>query len=69
MLLLGIGVVPPAQAAPYVPVIAMVDTGVNPHHQEFDYGGPSDTTDQLVGWWDFSYGNNSRGPATTAVPR
>ena len=36
------------------PVIAVVDSGVRPTHQEFDYQGASSTTDQFVGWWDFT---------------
>ena len=53
--------VPHAQAAtrtatPAVkaPVIAVVDTGVRPTHQEFDYRGKTSATDQFVGWWDFT---------------
>jgi hypothetical protein len=36
------------------PVIALIDTGVRATHQEFDYRGPSSTTDQFVAWWDFT---------------
>jgi len=36
------------------PVVAVIDTGVRATHQEFNYGGPSSTTDQFVGWWDFT---------------
>jgi hypothetical protein len=36
------------------PVVAVIDSGMNPFHQEFSYGGPTSTTDQLVGWWDFT---------------
>lgn len=36
------------------PVIALVDTGVRPTHQEFDYRGKTSTVDQFVGWWDFT---------------
>ena len=36
------------------PVIALIDTGVRATHQEFDYRGPSSTSDQFVGWWDFT---------------
>jgi hypothetical protein len=36
------------------PVVAVVDSGINPFHQEFSYGGPGSTSDQLVGWWDFT---------------
>jgi hypothetical protein len=35
-------------------VIAVIDTGLRATHQEFDYQGPSSTTDQIVAWWDFS---------------
>ena len=35
-------------------VVAVLDTGVRPTHQEFSYGGPTNTTDQFVGWWDFT---------------
>lgn len=47
-------VAPAADAAGPEPVVAVLDTGVNPFHQEFTYGGPSSTTDQFVAWWDFS---------------
>src|SRR5687767_1389310 len=46
----------PVAAAPApvkTPVIAMIDTGINPFHQEFDYRGPDATDDQIVAWWDF----------------
>ena len=43
-----------AKPAAKVPVVTLIDTGVNPRHQEFDYRGRSSTTDQFVGWWDFS---------------
>jgi len=36
------------------PVVAVLDSGANAAHQEFDYQGPSSTTDQFVGWWDFT---------------
>jgi hypothetical protein len=39
---------------PVTVTVTLVDTGVRPTHQEFDYGGPSSTTDQFVAWWDFS---------------
>jgi hypothetical protein len=35
-------------------VVAVLDSGINPFHQEFDYDGPASTTDQLVGWFDFT---------------
>ncbi|MEO7804509.1 MAG: S8 family serine peptidase [Actinomycetota bacterium] len=35
-------------------IVALVDTGVRATHQEFNYGGATSTTDQFVGWWDFS---------------
>ena len=37
-----------------VPVVTLVDTGVRATHQAFDYRGRTSTTDQFVGWWDFS---------------
>jgi hypothetical protein len=37
-----------------VPVVAVVDSGANAFHQEFDYQGAASTTDQFVGWWDFT---------------
>lgn len=37
-------------------VVTVIDTGVLATHQEFNYGGASSTTDQFVGWWDFSDG-------------
>jgi hypothetical protein len=36
------------------PVVAVIDSGVNPFHQEFSYGGAGSTSDQFVGWWDFT---------------
>ena len=36
------------------PVVAVIDTGIRPTHQEFDYRGPASTADQFVGWWDFT---------------
>lgn len=39
---------------PPPPIVAVIDTGVRPTHQEFDYQGPESTTDQFVGWWDFT---------------
>lgn len=36
------------------PVIAMIDTGLNSAHQEFDYRGPTSDDDQIVAWFDFS---------------
>ena len=44
----------PRPAAPQGPVVALVDTGVRATHQEFDYRGPTSTTDQFVAWWDFT---------------
>lgn len=46
----------PKASAPAVkaPVIALIDTGVRATHQEFDYRGKASTTDQFVGWWDFT---------------
>jgi hypothetical protein len=43
-----------ASAATKVPVITVIDTGVRATHQEFDYQGQASTTDQFVGWWDFT---------------
>ena len=55
---MALGVAPHAGAAGSrkvkLPVIAVIDTGVRPTHQEFDYRGMPSTTDQFVGWWDFS---------------
>lgn len=39
---------------PPTPIVAVIDTGVRPTHQEFHYEGPDSTTDQFVGWWDFT---------------
>src|SRR5688572_18294914 len=36
------------------PVVAVVDTGLRATHQEFDYRGPTSTSDQVVAWWDFT---------------
>ncbi|MGB8649227.1 MAG: S8 family serine peptidase [Mycobacteriales bacterium] len=36
------------------PVVAVIDTGVRATHREFDYRGPTSTTDQFVAWWDFT---------------
>lgn len=43
-----------ASAAPPPVVVAVLDTGVRATHQEFDYRGAASTTDQFVGWWDFT---------------
>jgi hypothetical protein len=45
---------PHSQAAVRVPVVTLIDTGVRATHHEFDYRGKGSTTDQFVGWWDFS---------------
>src|SRR3954469_3070682 len=37
-----------------VPVVTLVDTGARATHAAFDYRGKASTTDQFVGWWDFS---------------
>jgi hypothetical protein len=37
-----------------LPIVTLIDSGVNATHQEFDYRGRSSTSDQFVGWWDFS---------------
>ncbi|MBW3537491.1 MAG: S8 family serine peptidase [Actinobacteria bacterium] len=50
----GMSAVPSQAAASDPVVVAVIDTGINPHHPEFDYGGPGDPDDQIVGWWDFS---------------
>ena len=34
--------------------VTMIDTGVRATHQEFNYGGATDASDQFVAWWDFS---------------
>lgn len=46
-------------------VVAVIDTGIAPTHPEFDYRGPDNNDDQLVGWWDFSddAGRHLPGPA------
>lgn len=36
------------------PVVAVIDTGVNATHKEFDYRGKASTADQFVAWWDFT---------------
>ena len=54
----------PAVATPPDVVVAVIDTGVRATHQEFDYGGASSTTDQFVGWWDFSFDALWHEPAT-----
>jgi hypothetical protein len=50
--------------APKAPVVAVIDTGVNAAHQEFDYRGKTSTTDQFVAWWDFT---PDKKPGQTAV--
>ncbi len=54
------------RAAVREPVVALIDTGVNPFHQEFDYRGPSSTVDQFVGWWDFT--SERKGTITSPAP-
>ncbi len=44
----------PAAKPVKAPVVAVIDTGVNARHQEFDYRGKSSRTDQFVGWFDFT---------------
>jgi hypothetical protein len=44
----------PAARVVKAPVVAVIDTGVNATHQEFDYRGKASTVDQFVGWWDFT---------------
>jgi len=53
----------PATATATDVTVTVIDTGVRATHQEFGYGGPSDTTDQFVGWWDFSTDSGSHLPA------
>jgi len=35
-------------------IVAVIDTGIYPQHEMFDYRGPNVTDDQIVGWWDFT---------------
>lgn len=70
--LLTAALVPPAVAATSrsaakakLPVITLVDTGVRATHHEFDYRGRASTSDQFVGWWDFSAEKKGR----TVLPR
>lgn len=35
-------------------VVAVIDTGVNVFHHEFDYRGAGSPDDQVVAWWDFT---------------
>jgi hypothetical protein len=44
----------PAAKAVKAPIVAVIDTGVNATHQEFDYRGKASTTDQFAAWWDFT---------------
>lgn len=44
---------PAAATLPDV-TVTVIDTGVHVTHQEFDYVSQTDTTDQVVAWWDFS---------------
>ncbi|HVE92870.1 MAG TPA: S8/S53 family peptidase [Actinomycetota bacterium] len=45
-------------------IVAVLDTGLNPLHQEFDYRGPSSDDDQIVAWWDFTEAKGAkRNPA------
>jgi hypothetical protein len=46
-------------------IVAVLDTGIHPSHQEFDYRGPSSTDDQIVAWWDFT---DTHGPARNPNP-
>lgn len=57
-----------AAAAPAKPgrtpvTVAVIDTGIDPNHPEFDYRGATSTDDQLVGWWDFSADAENHEPA------
>lgn len=42
------------------PIIAILDTGILPTHYEFNYRGRHSSTDQLVGWWDFTTDTKGR---------
>ena len=44
-------------------VVAVIDTGIHPTHQEFVYTSPTNTTDQFVGWWDFTTHDPGAGQA------
>ncbi len=46
-------------------IVSMIDTGVYPWHQEFDYRGKDSLDDQFVAWWDFS---GDRGPQRSPLP-
>lgn len=46
-------------------IVGIIDTGVRATHKEFSYLGPTSTTDQFVGWWDFS---TQKGPAQSPAP-
>jgi hypothetical protein len=43
--------------------VTMIDTGVRVQHQEFNYVSSTDTTDQVVGWWDFTASGGTNIPA------
>src|SRR5688500_1559223 len=45
---------PPATATHSDVTVTVIDSGVRVSHQEFDYVSQTDTTDQVVAWWDFS---------------
>ena len=42
-----------ATTSPEAPVVAVIDSGVNPFHQEFAYGGAA-SPGQFAAWWDFT---------------
>lgn len=52
------------------PIVAVIDTGARATHQEFNYEGPTSTTDQFVGWWDFTdeVKTGQPDPATAPTP-
>ena len=64
---------PHSSAAPSpgakAPVVTVIDTGVRATHRAFDYRGRTSTSDQFVGWWDFSSERKGRtvlpGPGQT----
>jgi subtilisin family serine protease len=58
IMLLTVGLTIPTGAegagAQHEMVVAVIDTGTDARHQEFDYQGPNSSTDQIVAWWDFT---------------
>jgi serine protease AprX len=53
----------PARPGPNPVTVAVIDTGIDPSHPEFDYRGATNRDDQLVGWWDFSADAENHEPA------